>query len=335
MTWHNPEAFFLFIPLAGILVYWYFFSKKNKGTFFYSGMELLSTDNWSFRSSLAFLPNLLKILSLIVLIFALARPQTVDEFIDQSQEGLDIMIVMDISLSMLVEDMEKMPRLEAAKQVVANFIEGRPDDRIGLITFSGESFTKVPLTFDHELLKQILSKVNILTSIEPGTAIGVALANATARLKSSPPDSRIVIFLTDGQNNTGFIDPETALQLVKKNNIKVYTIGIGSKNGIFPVRYPVKSSSGRIFYKREFIKSHINTSLMKKISSQTQGEFFMAKNLSSLKKIFKKINELETYEIQINKWTLYTEYFEDFLLPSFIIYLLSVFLSLTVFFRGI
>ena len=251
------------------------------------------------------------------------------------QKGVDVMIVMDISLSMLAEDMGPgINRLDASKEVVHKFIEGRPKDRIGLISFSGESFTRVPLTFDHKLLKLDLAKVKTLPLIKDGTAIGVALANAVLRLKHSPTDSRIIILLTDGENNTGFIDPETALQIVRKHNIKVYTIGLGSlKNA--PIKYPDLNPMGRIIYRRTYVRTRINKKLMQKISSQTGGEFFMATNLPSLERIFKKIDELEAYDIQINKWTKYEEHFQDFLSIGAVLYFLSMLLSLTVFFRGI
>lgn len=335
MIWHNPELFFLFIPLSAVAVYLLLFLKNKKGSFFYSQLGLLLKTGFSLRASLVFLPKLLKWTALIFIIMALARPQSAEHITNQTQEGVDIMLVMDISLSMLVEDMGQITRLEASKQVVHDFIEGRPFDRIGLIVFSGESFTKTPLTFDHDLLKNTLSRVKPLSSIKDGTAIGVALANATARLQHSPPESRIMIFLTDGENNTGFIDPETALQIVQKNNIKVYTIGLGSKSGTFPIKYEVQDAMGRSFYQKVLINSRINKALMNKISSQTGGEFFMAKNLPSLKRIFQKIDKLETYEIQINKWTQWTEHFQQFLLMGLALYFSSVLLLLTVFFRGI
>lgn len=335
MTWHNPEAFFLLILLPCILTYLFFLQKKTNGSFFYSGLSLLPKKDFSFRASLVFLPKFLKLTALAVIVFALARPQTTEQITNQTQEGVDIMIVMDISLSMLVEDMGRMTRLEASKQVVQNFIEGRPNDRMGLIVFSGESFTKVPLTFDHSLLKNSLIQVKTLSSIKGGTAIGVAMANATARLQHSPLDSRIIIFLTDGENNAGFIDPETALQLVSDNKIKVYTIGLGRESGTFPIKHEIQDALGRSIYRKVYVSSRINKELMNKISTQTGGEFFMAKNLTSLKRIFKRIDDLETYEIQTDQWTRWAEHFEEFLLIGSILYLLSVFLSLTVFFRGI
>lgn len=335
MEWNNLEAFLLFVPLFYLYVHDSFLSKSKKGAFSYSGLHLLLKQGFSLRTSFIFLPKLFKFLALIFIILALARPHTAEDKANQTQKGVDIMIVMDISLSMLVEDMGRITRLDSSKEVVKDFINGRLNDRMGLIVFSGESFTKVPLTFDHELLTSNLSQVKTLPSIKDGTAIGVALANATARLKHSPPDSRIIIFLTDGENNTGFIDPETALEIVRANRIKVYTIGLGSQSGTFPIRYETHDASGRSVYRRIYVHSRINKKLMKKISSQTGGEFFMAKNLMSLKRIFKRIDKMETYEIQINKWTQYEEHFESFLWIGAVVYFLSVFLSLTVFFRGI
>ena len=342
MSWKNPEVFFLLIPLFIVYVYFSFFSrKKNKGAFLYSSLKLFLKNSSSLRALLAFIPDMLKTIALIFLITAMARPQTFEERVDQTQKGLDIMLVVDISLSMLIEDMGvigmgiKRSRLNAAKEVVKNFVNGRPNDRIGLIVFSGESFTQVPLTFDHELLQNQIRKIKTLSSIKSGTAIGVALANATARMKNSPPKSRTIIFLTDGDNNSGFIDPDIALQIVRKNKIKVYTIGIGSRAGTFTIRYEAEDKFGRKFYRKAYVSSRINKDLLKKISSQTGGEFFIAQSLSSLKNIFKKIDELETYEMEINKWTKKKEHFKTFLIFGFFSYLLSLFLSLTVFFKGI
>ena len=333
-SWNSPWAFILFLPLAFVFLFILFRGKK--AGFFYSDLKVFSKQAVSFRVQLLFLPLILKVLSLAFMILALARPQTIESFSRQSQEGLDIMLVMDISLSMLVEDMGiSFTRLSAAKNVVTQFIQGRPFDRMGLILFSGESFTKVPLTYDHKLLEKSLLESDVSFSIKPGTAIGLALANSTARLKSSPEKSRIIIFLTDGENNAGFIDPETALNLVKKNNIKVYTVGLGRKSGVSFIKYKDRDSLGRSIYRRARIESRINKKLMEKISRETGGKFFMATSFQSLENIFNEINKIETYEIKTDSFTLYHEYFEDFLWAGFLLFISAVFLSLTVFFRGI
>lgn len=335
-VWNSPWAFILLLPVF-LMVFFSFF-KQKKGSLFYSDLRVFLKYSPSLRVQLLFLPVILKALSLVFLIIALARPQIIESLSQQTQEGLDIMIVMDVSLSMLIEDMDdrnEITRLEASKKVVQKFIRGRSFDRMGLIAFSGESFTKAPLTYDHELLEKSLSELNIDSSMEPGTAIGVALANSLARLKSSPEKSRVIIFLTDGENNTGFIDPETALDLVKKNKIKVYTVGLGRRDGEFFIKYEDKDFQGRSVYRRARISSRINKELMQKISKETGGMFFMANSFQSLQNIFNQIDRLETYEIETNQFTFYEEHFEDFLWLGFILYCASVFLSLTVFFRGV
>ena len=335
-VWNSVWAFLFLIPLL-LLIYFGLF-KKKKASVFYSDLSVFLKSSSSLRVQLLFLPFCLKVISLFFLIIALARPQMIESLSRQTQEGLDIMLVMDTSMSMLIEDMDSknpITRLEASKKMALEFIKERVFDRIGLIAFSGESFTKVPLTYDHELLERSLLELDVDVRVEQGTAIGVALANSLARLKSSPEKSRVIIFLTDGENNTGFIDPESSLELVKKNKIKVYTIGIGQKSGTFFVKYKVKDSRGNPFYRKARIQSHINTDLLKKIAKETHGKFFMANNIQSLQKVFNQINQLETYKIQVNSLTLYEEYFEDFLWLGFVLYFLSMFLSLSVFFRGV
>lgn len=335
MTYAHPEAFLLCIPLFAWLLYQNLVVKnKNKSGLLYGDLNTFLKDHTSFRSLFVFVPKLLQYIAIIFMIIALARPQSFRERINQTQKGLDIMLVLDISLSMMIPDMKqeaRMTRLTSAKQVLKNFIQNRKQDRIGLIVFSGESFTLVPLTSDHDLLQKKLHQVKINPLIKQGTALGVALANAALRLQHSPLKSRVLIFLTDGENNSGFIDPEAAISIVKKHKIKVYTVGVGSQSGIFYIN-PTKSQRPG---QRVQIKSSINKTLMKRISSQTGGIFFMANQLDSLKQIFKKINSLETYKIQINKWTKKQEHFKKFAINAFFLYLISVILSLSLFFKGI
>jgi len=332
--WYSPWVFILFLPLTLVCLFILF--RKKKASLLYSDLKVFSRRAGSFREQLLLLPLILKILSLVFIILALARPQTIESVSRQDQEGLDIMIVMDISLSMLIEDMgPSITRLSVSKSVVKKFIQGRILDRMGLIVFSGESFTKVPLTYDHGLLKENLEKLDVIFSIKQGTAIGVALANAVARLKSSPEKSRIIIFLTDGENNTGFIDPETALDLAKQNKIKIYTVGLGKRSGTFIINYPGRDPLGRSIPIKSRVVSRINKPLMEKISKETGGKFFMASSLKSLERIFEQIDKLETYEIKIDSFNLYHEYFESFLWSAFFLYIMSVFLSLTLLFRGV
>ncbi len=336
MTWFFPLALFLFIPLGLIVLYIMFVQDKKKASFRYSFLDLLPKKYFSFRVFFSPLPKWLRVLSLVFFIIALARPQSVEEKSEQNVKGIDIMIVMDISLSMLVRDMGGgLTRLESSKKVVSDFIKGRVSDRIGLIVFSGESFTRVPLTLDYNLVLKNLFEVGPIPSIKQGTAIGVALANASVRLKHSSPDSRVIVFLTDGENNTGFIDPETALKIVRGNKIKVYTIGVGNVGGRDAIVFESKDKYGRKIKQRAYVDSRINKKLMRKMAKETNGEFFMAKNLRSLQNIFDRIDKLEKQDIKTHKWIEYREHFPYFLRIGIILYFLSLVLSLTLFFKGV
>lgn len=332
MTWVFPLAFTLFFLLAVAILFLFWFSRQNKPTLHYSSLDLISKKYFSLRVFLSPLPLICKILALVFIILALARPQTANEKSEQNVKGIDIMLVMDISLSMLVRDMsQNSTRLEISKKVVSQFIQGRVSDRIGLIVFSGESFTSVPLTLDYNLILEELKSLEPIPFITQGTAIGVALANAVARLKNSSLKSRVIIFLTDGENNTGFIDPETALKIVKNNKIKIYTVGLGTASGRAPVILPKQMGIQR----RVMVDSRINKKLMMKMAKETGGKFFMAKNLATLQNIFQTINALEKQEISINKWTDYKEHFPFYLTIGIVLYFLSMFLSLSVFFKGV
>ena len=328
----------VFIPLIGTAVFLLLSRGERRGGLFVSTVKFFSKASFSLRAFLTPLPIIIKFCALSLIILALARPQKVNERSEQNIKGIDIMIVMDVSLSMLVEDMGfQVTRLKAAKAVVSDFIKGRVSDRIGLIVFSGESYTRVPLTLDYDILLDNLSRMNVASAhqIRQGTAIGVALANAAARLRHSPEKSRVVVFLTDGDNNAGSIDPLTALKIVQKENIKVYTIGLGKQSGRAPVRYPVIDAFGRKKMRIMYVMTRINEELMKQMAQSTAGKFFMARNLSNLQSIFSEIDSLEKQEITVNKWTEYNEKFANYLTPGVFLYALALLLSLTVFFRGV
>ena len=327
-----------FIPLIGLAIFLWLSREERRGGLFVSAINFFSKSSFSLRAFLAPLPVIVKFCALGVIILALARPQKVNERSEQNVKGIDIMIVMDVSLSMLVEDMGfQITRLKAAKAVVSSFIKERVSDRIGLIVFSGESYTRVPLTLDYKILLDNLSRLNVSSShqIQQGTAIGVALANAAARLRHSPEKSRVIVFLTDGDNNAGSIDPLTALKIVQKENIKVYTIGLGKQSGRAPIRYPIIDAFGRRKMQVKYIITRINEELMKQMAQSTEGRFFMARNLSGLQSVFSEIDSLEKQEITVNKWTEYNEKFADYLKPGVFLYALALLLSLTVFFRGV
>ena len=326
------------IPLIAAAVFLLLSRRERRGGLFVSAAGFFSKSPFSLRAFLAPLPVIIKFCALALIILALARPQKVNERSEQNVKGIDIMIVMDVSLSMLVEDMGvQVTRLKAAKAVVSDFIRGRVSDRIGLIVFSGESYTRVPLTLDYDILLDNLSRMNVASAhqIRQGTAIGVALANAAARLRHSPEKSRVVVFLTDGDNNAGSIDPLTALKIVQEEGIKVYTIGLGRRSGRAPVRYPVIGASGRKKMQVMYVITRINEELMKQMAQSTNGKFFMARDLSGLQAVFSEIDRLEKQEITVNKWTEYDEKFADYLKPGVFLYALALLLSLTVFFRGV
>ena len=336
MTWHSPLAFSLFFVILFILILLYFFKKSKKGFVNYSRLDLFSPSVKTLRAYLSPLPFLLKVIGLIFIIIALARPQKINQKSEQNVKGIDIMIVLDISLSMLVEDMgASLTRLSSAKKVVSQFIERRISDRIGLIVFSGESYTRVPLTLDYNLLLENLAQVKTTNSIKPGTAIGVALANASARLSHSDLKNRVIVFLTDGENNAGSIDPLTSLSIVKNDNIKVYTIGVGKVTGRAPIRYFSEDPFGRKIPQTIYIESRINKKLMKKMADETNGKFFMAEDSFDLEKVFKQIDQLEKQNIEVNQWTEYSEEYPPFLKFGLFSYLMAFLLLLTVFFRGV
>jgi Ca-activated chloride channel family protein len=266
------------------------------------------------RSQFIQLPDFLRFLSLFFLILALARPQQADTLIKKNVEGVDIMIALDISDSMLVEDMEPLNRLESAKKTIQEFAKARNSDRIGVVVFAGESFTLVPLTLDYELL---LSRIEEVTTaqqarIKDGTALGVALANAAGRLRESTSKSRVIIFLTDGENNRGTIDPLTALDIAKGYGLKIYSIGLG-RDG--PTRIPVYTQDpfGNSYKTYQPFESYVNDELLQKMADDTGGKYFRATEESALKSVFDEIDKLETTKIDLNKFTRYTELFQRWL----------------------
>ena len=332
MIFRSPEAFFLLIPLMLILIYLLFFSKQKKPALQWSSINLFQGIAPSLRVVFQWVPFALQILSIFLLITALARPQKIDTIVNKSMKGIDIMVVLDISFSMAVEDMAPGTRLASAKNVIRQFIEGLVSDRVGLILFSGESYTKVPLTLDYSLLKKEASEVETSPEIQMGTAIGTALANAAARLKHSQAKSRVIILLTDGENNRGSISPETALMIAQKMNIKIYTIGLGSQTrSKVPIKY--KDISGRTRTSYAVINSKMNTKLLSKLARETSGKFYLAKNLKTLERVFDEIGNLEKSKIEVKEWTQYQELFQKFLKWAVALYSISLLLSITVFGR--
>lgn len=334
MIWNSAWAFLLLIFVAIALFLQFFNRKRRYGALPLSTLPIIKNLQTSLRARLKYLPDVLKYLGLILVVVALARPQETDEKIKRNVEGIDIMIALDISHSMLIEDMKPQNRLESAKKTIREFIDKRLSDRIGMVVFSGESYTRVPLTLDYALLKQNLAEVQTSTNIKMGTAIGVALGNAVSRLNESTAKSRVVILLTDGENNTGLIDPQTALKIAKGYGVRIYTIGVG-RDG--QAQLPIYSTDimGRKVKRYQPIHSKVNEPLLKQLADETGGRYYRATNTKSLENVFNDIDELEKSKIEENRFTRYTELFQKYLFWGVLLYALGFFLQLTILRRGL
>ena len=261
----------------------------------------------SFKSLLLYNLPLLRFLGLTALIFALARPVLVLKEEVVKAEGIDIMMVMDLSSSMLARDF-KPDRLTVSKQVAKDFIDKRIYDRVGLVVFAGESFTQSPLTTDHRIVKDFLSSLES-GMLEDGTAIGMGLASAVNRLKDSQSESKVVILLTDGVNNAGYIKPMTAAEIAKETKVKVYTVGVGSiGHAISPIS---RRSDGRYIF--DLARVEIDEELLSEISKLTGGKYYRATDEISLEKIYEEIDQLEKTEIDVSVFKRYSEEFRKFL----------------------
>ncbi|MGX9986899.1 VWA domain-containing protein [Soonwooa purpurea] len=266
--------------------------------------------------------RLSKYLILSALIIAIARPRTFTISDDRDEtKGLDIMLTVDVSLSMLAKDLDP-DRLEALKKIAKNFVNQRPNDRIGLVAYSGEAYTKVPMTTDHEVIKNEITELSP-TELQPGTAIGEGLVVAVSHLKDSRAKSKIIILMTDGENNvTNAMPPAVAAELAKNNGIKVYTIGIGSRGyALFPTATDIFGDI--VFTEKE---TDLDESLLKDIASTTGGKYFRATSNGSLEDIYNEINGLEKSDIKTSKLYQYQEYFRIFLWIALGILLFDIFL---------
>ena len=332
--WANPWAFGLLLLLP--LIYWFFNrAQNNKATFQISTVSLFKP--WAGRGRVQFVKmnTLLLFVSLALMIIALARPQTQDEKVKRTLDGLDIVIVLDISDSMLIEDMKPTNRLESAKETIANFIKQRSSDRIGIVIFAGEAFTLVPPTLDYQLIEERIAQIKTAQQarIKDGTAIGVATAAGAARLKDSQAKTRVMIFLTDGENNSGMIDPETGLEIAKGYGVKIYSIGIG-KSG--PTKLPIYSTDmfGNKIKRYQPFESTVNDELLGLMASSTGGKYFRATREDSLSGVFNEINSLETTKIEDQKYVRYNEFFYIFLIWGVILFLLNRILNYSLLKRG-
>ena len=296
MIFANPHYLYLLLLLIPLIA-WYVLKQRKK----YASMQVSTMQAFdkpgatTVKVYVRHLPFLLRMVAVAIIIVILARPQSTDNWENRNTEGIDIMLVMDVSTSMLTEDL-KPNRIEAAKNVAASFINGRPHDNIGLVVFSGESFTQCPLTADHAVLLNLFKDIHC-GMIEDGTAIGLGLANAVSRIKDSQALSRVIILLTDGMNNRGEIAPVTAAEIAKTFGLRVYTIGVGSR-GEAP--YPFQTPFG-IQYRN--VPSDIDEDALKQIASTTGGQYFRATDNSSLKAIYEEIDQMEKTKISVQQYS--------------------------------
>ncbi|MDR4496535.1 MAG: VWA domain-containing protein [Candidatus Scalindua sp.] len=269
----------------------------------------------------------LRIFIIILLVIALARPQSGKAHSRIKTEGIDIVLALDVSGSMLAEDFtveeKRHNRLYVAKEVVKDFIKWRENDRLGMVVFAGQAYTQCPLTLDYDILLQFLEKVNI-GMVEDGTAIGSAIGVCVNRLKSSKAKSKVIILLTDGRNNSGEIDPFTAAEIAKTFDIKIYTVGAGTK-GLAP--YPTKGAFGFTVYKP--MQIDIDDEGLTEIAKITGGKYFRATDTESLKEVYKQIDSLERTEMEIAKYTEYNELFHYLVIPALGVFIFEIFLANT------
>ncbi len=291
----NPEYFWL-LCLIPLFILWYIFQiNRSKAVLSHPNTERLSLKGFNAMIWLRHYPVLTRSLAFALFVVALARPQSSMSFEDITTEGIDIVIALDISGSMLAEDF-KPNRLKAAKRVAMDFVKGRPNDRIGLVVYSGESFTQCPLTIDHDILLNLFQEVRN-GMIEDGTAIGDGLATAVNRLKDSEAKSKVVILLTDGQQTAGSIPPQTAGEIAKKFDVRVYTIGVGS---IGEAPYPFKTPFGTVQYQNIPVK--IDETTLKEIANATGGAYFRATDNKKLEDIYEEIDQMEKTKIEVTQY---------------------------------
>lgn len=328
MTFANSYYFLLLLLLIPYII-WYFFNRKKAD----AALKVSDTHAYLFapktwKNHLIDLPFFLRIITFIMIVIVLARPQTSNSWRNSETEGIDIMLALDISTSMLSEDL-RPNRIEAAKNVAASFIAGRPNDNIGLVIFASQSFTQCPMTTDHSVLLNLFRNVNCSLAqrgiIEDGTAIGMGLANAVSRLKNSHAKSKVVILLTDGSNNSGDISPATAAEIARNFGVRVYTIGVGT-NGSAPYPMPV---AGGVQYMN--IPVEIDTQTLENIANTTGGKFYRATNTRSLENIYNDIDKLEKTKLKVKQFSKRYEAYQLFAFIGLISLLAEVLLRFTVF----
>ena len=320
----NPGFLWLLL-IVPILAVWYFFVRKKDS----ANLKIASTDGFNQSNIWAKIKPILyglRLLAISALIIALARPRNVEvSKKTKTTRGIDIVMAIDVSASMLAKDL-KPNRLEALKSVATKFVNKRPNDRIGIVVYAGESYTQTPITSDKTIVKNTIRKIK-WGQINDGTAIGMGLGSAVNRLKDSKAKSKVIILLTDGVNNTGFVDPKTATELAKELNIKVYTIGLGTNGtALFPV---AKDLYGKLIFRNAPVE--IDENLLKYIANETGGKYFRATGNKKLELIYDEINKLEKTKIEEFKYYNYEEKYRPLVILAGILILLEMLLKMTVY----
>ena len=306
MEIQSPFYLFFLVIIPSLLFWYQKKGKKNEAVFFISSKQFLSEEIINSGRKKNILLKSGQLLSIFLIIVGLSRPQLVDKITETSVEVVDMILVLDISSSMLADDFQPN-RLEAVKKTAVNFINSRKSDRIGIIVFAGESFIQCPLTVDKLVLRSLIDEINIVSKEYDGTAIGMAIANATNRLRKSLVKSKVMVLLSDGSNNSGEIDPRTAAELALQYDIKIYTIGAGTNQAF--TRIPG----------RGLIKNEIDEETLKFIANKTGGKFFRAMDIKALESIYNEIDTLERSEIEVKEYSSYTDIYIWILFPALIL----------------
>lgn len=330
MEFANKEYLFLLLLVIPYLLWYLMYRKKSEPTMRVADTFAYRFAPKSWKVRLMPLQMLLRVVAFVMLVIVLARPQTQNSWKNKTVEGIDIMLAIDVSTSMLAEDL-KPNRLEAAKQVASEFISGRPDDNIGLTIFAGEAFTQCPMTTDHSSLLNLLQNVRTDIAarglIQDGTAIGMGLASAVSRLKDSKAKSKVVILLTDGSNNMGDLSPMTSAEIAKSLGIRVYTIGVGT-NKVAPYPMPV---AGGVQYVN--VPVEIDTRTLSDIAATTNADFYRATNTGELHEIYKEIDKLEKSKLSVTQFSKRYDAYQPFAAAAALALLLELLLRITVFRR--
>jgi Ca-activated chloride channel family protein len=324
MRFANPLYLLIFFI---ILVFAYIYTNIFRRDYFksyilFSQVKLLKNNEASFRKKFLKILKLLKYVALVLIIISLARPQKGKVFEHSNDQGIDILVALDTSTSMRSLDFKPLNRMESAKKVTESFIKRRKYDKVGLVVFSGLAFTQCPLTTDKDSLIEFIKNINIGDTGLDGTAIGSAIMTSVNRLKDSQAKSKIIILVTDGNNNMGEIDPIRASKIAKEYGIKIYTVGVGSLEGAIDSPFLGK----RLIRIQE---DAINEDVLKEMARNTEGEYFRAQDTKSFENIMNNIDGLEKYEIKVTQVAKYNELYKYFLIPAFILLLLVVILENT------